>query len=217
MKQLKVKKLPIQLEEVSMLPVIFDKAGMEYQVIGTANWATTYPYIPNVAFRIAYSDEALFIHYRVRENSVRAVAPHDNGHVWEDSCCEFFSSPIDDGSYYNIECNCAGTVLVGHGTGRNNRSLAPQPILDNIGRWSTLGRRSFEERVGDCDWQMALAIPLKTFFMHNITSLQGKSIRANFYKCGDQLQQKHFLSWNPIEIEKPDFHRPDFFGELVFE
>ncbi|WP_336524905.1 carbohydrate-binding family 9-like protein, partial [Bacteroides acidifaciens] len=26
-----------------------------------------------------------------------------------------------------------------------------------------------------------------------------------------------FLSWNPIEIEKPDFHRPDFFGTLEFE
>ena len=27
------------------------------------------------------------------------------------------------------------------------------------------------------------------------------SIRANFYKCGDELQKPHFLSWNPIKIE----------------
>ncbi len=42
-------------------------------------------------------------------------------------------------------------------------------------------------------------------------------LKANFYKCGDELQTPHFLSWNPIEIEKPDFHRPDFFGTLRFE
>ncbi|MFR8633774.1 MAG: carbohydrate-binding family 9-like protein, partial [Barnesiella intestinihominis] len=25
-----------------------------------------------------------------------------------------------------------------------------------------------------------------------------------------------YLSWSPIPIEKPDFHRPDYFGELRF-
>lgn len=64
---------------------------------------------------------------------------------------------------------------------------------------------------------MAFIIPLKTFFMHDIKSLSGKTIRANFYKCGDALKKPHFLSWSPINIEKPDFHRPDFFGEITFE
>ena len=48
-------------------------------------------------------------------------------------------------------------------------------------------------------------------------SLKGKTLRANFYKCGDKLQQMHFLSWNPIDVPKPDFHRPDFFGEVTFQ
>jgi hypothetical protein len=26
----------------------------------------------------------------------------------------------------------------------------------------------------------------------------------------------HYLSWNRIDIPQPDFHRPDFFGELKF-
>ncbi|WP_350005689.1 carbohydrate-binding family 9-like protein, partial [Phocaeicola dorei] len=47
--------------------------------------------------------------------------------------------------------------------------------------------------------------------------LDGMVVRANFYKCGDELQKPHFLSWSPIKIEKPDFHRPDFFGLLEFE
>ena len=76
---------------------------------------------------------------------------------------------------------------------------------------------TFEEKIGECTWEVALLIPYKVFFKHAITGLDGMSIRANFYKCGDELQKPHFLSWSPIKIEKPDFHRPDFFGLLEFE
>ena len=41
-----------------------------------------------------------------------------------------------------------------------------------------------------------------------------KTLRANFYKCGDNCDKTHFLSWSPIALEKPNFHCPDFFGEL---
>jgi hypothetical protein len=71
--------------------------------------------------------------------------------------------------------------------------------------------------VDDTTWEVALIIPYAAFFKHQIQSLDGKEIKANFYKCGDELQTPHFLSWNPIKIEKPDFHRPDFFGTLEFE
>ena len=75
----------------------------------------------------------------------------------------------------------------------------------------------FEEKVGECSWEAALAIPYSAFFLHDINSLDGRSIRANFYKCGDLLQKPHFLSWNPIPVEKPDFHRPDHFGLVNIE
>jgi Carbohydrate-binding family 9 len=31
------------------------------------------------------------------------------------------------------------------------------------------------------------------------------------------LAEPHFVAWSNIETPKPDFHRPDFFGKLVFE
>ena len=217
MKQLFVRKLTETLHAAADVPTIMDLEGIEYDAIDNANWAAEYPYTPQVRFRMAYNNEAVLLHYHVTEDSVRAAAPKDNGHVWEDSCCEFFSQPADDDTYYNIECNCAGTLLVGCGQGRDGRTLAPQAILDNVDRWSSLGRHPFEERIDVCEWQLALVIPLQTFFMHQVKSLSGRTVRANFYKCGDALQKPHFLSWNPIEIEKPDFHRPDFFGEITFE
>ena len=43
------------------------------------------------------------------------------------------------------------------------------------------------------------------------------SIRANFYKCADKSAHPHFLSWSPIDVPSPDFHRPEFFGELILQ
>lgn len=107
--------------------------------------------------------------------------------------------------------------MIGAGPQRNNREHAPVDVTAQVQRWSSLGRVPFEEQVGEVTWEVALVIPYTAFFKHQLTSLDGRTIKANFYKCGDELQTPHFLSWNPIEIEKPDFHRPDFFGTLEME
>jgi hypothetical protein len=41
-----------------------------------------------------------------------------------------------------------------------------------------------------------------------------ESLRANFYKWGDGTSVPHYLTWSHIVTETPDFHRPEFFGEL---
>lgn len=135
---------------------------MAFQSINTVNWKA-FPYQPEVQFRIAHTDDAILVHYKVKEASVRAVAAGDNGAVWEDACVEFFSIPAGDGIYYNVECNCAGTLLIGAGAGRENREHAPQEVMDKVQRWSSLGRQSFEERVGECNWELALVIPYSAF------------------------------------------------------
>lgn len=168
-------------------------------------------------FRIAHTQNSILLHFKVKEESVRAKYGKDNGSVWTDSCVEFFSIPAGDGIYYNIECNCIGTILVGAGPVRNNREHAPKEVTALVQRWSSLGNQPFAERIGETDWEVVLIIPYSVFFKHQIDSLDGKEIKANFYKCGDELQTPHFLSWNPIQIEQPDFHRPDFFGTLEFE
>jgi hypothetical protein len=44
---------------------------------------------------------------------------------------------------------------------------------------------------------------------------KGLRLQGNFYKCGDETETPHYLVWNNIEWEKPDYHRPEFFGELI--
>lgn len=216
MKELYVKKISLKDVPMETVPTLLDAEKIAFEPIETVNWKE-YPYQPEASFRIAHTSDAIVLHYKVRENSVRATAVADNGPVWEDTCVEFFSIPEEDGIYYNMECNCAGTLLVGAGSERDGREHAPQTVLDGVQRWTSLGRTPFEERIGECAWEVALIIPTVTYFKHEVKDLSGKAVRANFYKCGDKLQTPHFLSWNPIEVEKPNFHCPEFFGKLHFE
>lgn len=216
MKELFVPMVNIQPVDAGEVPAVLDGAGVAWQLIGEVDWPLQYPYCPRAEFRIAHTAGGILLHYRVREHSVAAVACRDNGNVWEDSCVEFFSMPADDGIYYNIECNCAGTVLVGAGRDRSCRELAPQRVLDGMRRWASMGREPFAERIGEAAWEVALVIPYSTYFLHSIASLGGQAVPANFYKCGDRLQRPHFLSWNPVKAPLPDFHRPECFGRLLF-
>lgn len=213
---MKVRKISSANVEPAGLPKLLDEEKIDFQPIQQVNWAA-YPYRPVAAFRIAHTENEVLLHFKVTEASVRARYGTDNGSVWTDSCVEFFSIPAGDDIYYNIECNCAGTLLIGAGAFREGRERASEAVTSQVRRWASLGRAPFEERLETTSWEVALIIPYSVFFKHHIRSLDGKVVRANFYKCGDELQTPHFLSWQPIVADKPDFHRPDFFGTLEFE
>ena len=196
---------------------IMDEAGVAFAPVESHCWAADFPYRPQMEVRLAHNGSQLLVNYRVTEDSVRALAPHDDGNLWEDSCCELFISPVADGTYYNIECNAAGTMLIGFGPKREGRERAAQQVLDTVDRWSSLGREPFDTRNGAVTWQLCLALPLGAFYRHALGSFSGIRAKANVYKCGDKLPRPHFLSFFPIDLAKPDFHRPDFFGDIVFE
>lgn len=217
MKHLCVKKINASTVKAVDVPALLDANGVDFQPVDCVDWVADYPYAPQVQFRIAHKGDAIMIEYRVSEQTVAAVAGHDNGPVWQDSCCEFFFKPEGGDVYYNVETNCAGTVLVGCGPVREGREPAPAEVVGAIDRWSSLGREAFTERTAPQKWSMALVIPVGTAFKSNIATLDGAHMTANFYKCGDKLQTPHFLSWNRIDLPKPDFHCPAYFGTLEFE
>jgi len=214
MKTLDVRKVSAKGVLTQDIPALLNEEKIDFSAIDTVNWAD-YPYRPQAQFRLAYTDDALLLHYHVNEATVRAVASCDNGRVWEDSCVECFIMPNDGDGYYNIECNCAGTLLVGYGRDRHERELCALELLQKVERWASLGREAFAERPSHEPWEVALTMPFSTFFRSKVASLDGKTIRANFYKCGDKLATPHFLSWNPIAATQPDFHRPEAFGQLM--
>ena len=202
-----------------------DEAGVEYNWIDVAQWPErNNGYKPEVRFRIAYSQQMLFIEYYVKEANIKALYSEDkDSKPFKDSCCEFFFSPECNNNYYNMELNCIGkgTFAFRRGGRKGPKIAYGEEIMKRIFRYSTLGEAPIETSVKEngelFEWKLTVAIPLDCFTETPMEALQGKTMRANFYKCGDDMPKPHFLTWNRIELDKPDFHTPDFFGALHFE
>jgi hypothetical protein len=119
--------------------------------------------------------------------------------------------------------NCIGKGTFAGGAQRTDRTRYADDVLSQIRRESTLGSEAFGTRTfadngnAPYTWKLTVALPVKLYSLSEVKPLKGRKIQANFYKCGDNMPQKHYLSWHPIEIEKPNFHRPDHFGTLYFE
>lgn len=201
--------------EANFVPQLLDAMDVPFESVATVNWPDEYPYCPEMKFRMAWCSEGIVLHYRVSEQSVRAVFGEDNGQVWTDSCVECFIRNTDSDTYYNIECNCVGTLLVGLRGDDIGRCHMASETMAQVKRWASLGREPFGNRNELTTWELALVIPVTVFSKYPIRLEEGGRLRANFYKCGDDLPVPHFVSWNPITAEKPNFHRPDCFGELV--
>lgn len=184
--------------------------------IGCVNWPGMFPYRPEVSLYMSHSVDALHLHYRVKEDGLRASCASDRENVWEDSCVEFFFAPGDDGLYYNIECSCTGRLYMCCGSSREGRLFLPDGAYAAVKRSSSLGESPFGVREGPAEWELHLDIPAGVFAYHDIRDFRGMRCRGNFYKCGT-LPHRHYLSWAPINTVKPDFHRPEFFDQIRFD
>lgn len=183
--------------------------------IDEINWEE-FDYKPDVRFSMAYTEHEILLKYYVNEKYFMAEKTESNQMVYEDSCVEFFVSPADDGIYYNLEFNALGTCLMGIGTGRAGRQRGNQQVISEIRRKTTPPDLIKQSENGLYHWELTLAIPLKVFFRHSTGRLTGKTFRANLFKCGDKLEVPHYVTWNRVKTPKPDFHRPEFFGNLKF-
>lgn len=208
---------------IAQIDSAFKANNIEFNNIDCVNWEG-YNYNPSVKFAIAYSTEEIYLQYLVQEDDIKAVYEADTASApYKDSCVEFFCIPGEGGEYYNLELNCIGKGTFAGGAKRTERTKYGQDVLDQIRREASLGSKAFgiktkEDNNGEpFNWKVTVAIPLKLYALSKVEPLKGRTIKANFYKCGDDMPNKHYLSWNPIGTEKPNFHTPDYFGNLKFE
>ena len=190
------------------------ETGGAKSFIGEVCWPDRFPYHPDTSFAIARSRTHIAVLYHIRCLDLRAMALEDNGPVWEDSCCEFFASDPHDGTYYNFEMNCIGTLLGAKRRNREDCTHYPPERLADVTRYSTLARKQRDLSGKIFGWSVGMAVPLEMIGID--PSHLPSSIRANFYKCADKTAHPHFLAWNRVVSPTPGFHRPDFFGELLF-
>jgi len=215
MKSLSIPFLP-KLNDIpiSQASDFLDENGTRFSV-EEVNWPEQFGYKPLTTVCIGYSHSAIFILFQVHGNCLRAACTKDNQDVYKDSCVEFFVKQENCDIYYNFEFNCIGICKVGrHIKDRSHATDLSLEQLQKIERWSSLGSRSFNEMSGIFSWELCVSIPFELIDIE--PGILPEKLLGNFYKCADATEQPHYVSWNPIKTEKPDFHRPDFFGELAF-
>lgn len=180
--------------------------------IDCVNWPEEYPYTPSVRFHAAYTATHILILFEVDENGLRAKWMNDNDAVWEDSCVEFFVQTPSNPCYFNFETNCIGTGLAARRLSRNECTHFDREQMQRVIRHSSLPHRPIDSDE-PCRWNLLLGVPFELVGCR----LPPERLRANLYKCGDCTAVPHFLSWNPVATAHPDFHRPEYFADLILK
>ena len=153
----------------------------------------------------------LYIHLFCEEKDPVSKEKQLDGMVCMDSCMEFFFGMHNANNngfrYLNLECNSIGVTFISFGEERHGRVF-----LDQLG----VERFPVSVNVGENGWDVFWFVPesdLKKIF--DLSEINENTVmRGNFYKC-DENAQAPFGSWAPIVAPKPDFHRPEYFGEIT--
>lgn len=188
---------------------------MEWALIDKYPWHEGYR--PRAQACVGYDKNGLWVCMRAFEKQVRAEYGERNDPVCNDSCLEFFFAPLPQQSlmYFNFEINPLGAMYIGFSpTGRRADSKkimdAPSNAYFNMQTTLRLGERE------DACWEVCFYVPFAFIsrFTPDFDPVSAKKIQANFYKCADKSPSPHWGSWNPVELPRPDFHSPEFFGIL---
>ena len=164
-----------------------------------------YDYRPLCYARGVYAgDTGLVIKMTAFEKEPRATKTEYMDAVCNDSCMEFFFS-ADKVSYANFEFNALGTQHTSAG------APGARGSIDQFTEIPYDKAEIFPDR-----WELTLILSHQ-----NVRDITGKELQSgarfygNFYKCGDECEQKHYGMWSEVKTEKPSFHQPEYFGTLL--
>lgn len=166
------------------------------------------------SFRICYNEESLHIIFSTAGAPILCRHFADLSAVCEDSCVEFFVQPLPDGKYFNFEFNVAGYLNASHRKERPNPTRLTTEELTSIERQGKYCKDLFSgsDIQSERDWDIAVTIPWKIL---GVKPCPGMILKANFQAVCSAGNPPYYLSWAPINTPKPDFHRPEFFGEII--
>lgn len=183
---------------------------------------------PQVQARLAHDDQALYLQYRViGEKNVTARHTALGSMVCEDSCVEFFFQPDPRQSgYLNFEFSCRGVLLcyfIEDATRTNDgfarfRVIEPADLAHVLTYPSLSSDDIKNQTAATQDWTLGVRIGLDWIAQQTESAViqSGWKARGNFYKCAELSGLPHYACWNPVS-GPPNFHQPQYFGELHFK
>ncbi len=168
-------------------------------------------YRPKTTIELCYNDDSFLIHFTSFETELRAVEVENNTDVYRDSCMEIFLQfdPANDERYINFEINPNGAMHCSCGKDRFDRVLVDPQVIDDVLKGRT--------RIKKDRWEAWVDVPVSFIkaLIPTYEHKEGAVLRGNCYKCASGSDKPHHGMWNTIVWEKPDFHRPEFFKEIV--
>lgn len=216
---------------LDMLPLpaaTAELCGKGLQVnINTVNWPeaqAAFPaeYADKRRLEIAYSDLGFYLFYREEVPALCGVNVRRQSEVSNDNCFEFFVRRKGMERYFNIEHNWHGAVNCSRRPGRRDAvKLDAGELLNFHALTSACKADGTALEIGkeykDCGeagrWSLSLFVPFSMFGIEK--GEPGMVFEGNFYSCAAKSSVPYYFSWAPIDTPKPDYHRPEFFGELI--
>jgi hypothetical protein len=195
---------------------------IESAEINLSHWPVQSEHLPKSEVKLQYDNHNLYVIFRVQDQYVRAVTTQIHGEVWKDSCVEFFFAPSKErpSSYFNLETNCCGVLLMRHHTGPCEKSR----YLDihdcqKIKVASSASGPIRNEIAKSLVWTLEYTLPVEILAKYPDIQKPAPGVvwYGNFYKCADDSSHPHWMAWSKIDTAFPDFHQPGFFGILEFE
>ncbi len=173
------------------------------------HWESDPPYRPNTYFKMGVVGEDLVATLKCYEENTRAVFENRDDPIYRDSCLEFFVAPIESREeYINVEMNSKGTFLCEFGKGKYDRVF-----VSTLTESSPIVEAFKGEDVQGGYWGVTVKLT-KAFLrgLYKTESIDFTTVKANFYKCGDDCEIQHYLSFSPVTTLPPGFHNPECFA-----
>lgn len=191
-----------------------DAKDFPVAAIDSFMWNTNGYRPESYAALFAVENEGIYALLWSFEDNIRCECTKRDDLVYTDSCLELFLMPVEgDDRYINFEVNQKGVYLSQIGEKREGRvfikeltDLEPEISVMEI------------EEDGRKAWGYEIFIP--DSFVSSLYGVEHHTkectIKGNFYKCGDLTDKPHYGAHFPVKTENPDFHRPEFFGDIIF-
>ncbi len=176
-------------------------------------------YTPTVIVKAFHTLNNIYLYFKVYEKRINIKHLKFGDNVWKDSCVEFFINPFPEVSnkYFNIEINAIGVPLIG--VRESGCNAKPYHFNEaEVKDWEIISsiKKPINGLHGNDFWTLHYRIPKLFFEKFYNKKMDTKSGIASFYKCGDETEFEHYGAWNKIKSDKPNFHLPQYFGEIFF-
>jgi hypothetical protein len=213
-----------RLKQPMKIDANWDKAQWKnVQPVDITNYMGDIPgFKPAAQAKMMYDDNNIYVIFHVNDRFVRCLTKDINGPVWEDGAVEFFFAPDSDKPllYFNLETNCGGTPLMHFNLvpRKESKSLSKEDI-QKIELAHTLPQIIDPEIKDPVTWTLEYRIPIAMLEKYSVITHPKSGVvwKANFYKIAENSTNPHYITWSVVENDKPDFHKPEFFGKIIFE